>query len=512
MTRYRHIQRRFLRCNRRQIGYLRLPERVQFARHQEVEQLRTILASTALILAVLHGAATARTDASEERWLAGDHHVHTIYSASYPPSPEGAQEPPDPVIGGDAGHTLRDAARQGRAFGLDWMVLTDHGGPGHSALNHALAWPEIVAARAAMPDMVLFYGMEFDVPGGEHASLILPVGASEREMLRAIESGYGKREAFPPQPDRNSKPRMIAALGLMAAYADPPVIIANHPSRTATGAGMWGLHSPQEYRVWAAIAPGVAIGMEGAPGHQAARPETGKDKAHGARGLYGGYPTLGGFDQMTATLGGGWDALLGQGLRWIVTANSDFHRHHSEGGADFWPGEYAKTWVWARPNGAAIIESLRAGKVFATTGDLIDRLDFAVAAADGSTARLGDTLASGRGGSLAVTIRFRPGRSAARGGAAAEVDHVDLIIGERSGAVGDTNPTARVLHRFTASDWRSEGEERVISATIAAPATPSYLRLRGTNTARGEPAPDPLGEDPWSDLWFYSSPIYLEPR
>lgn len=447
-----------------------------------------------------------------ERWLAGDHHVHTIYSASYPSDPERPDASPSPVIGGDAGHTVMETAQQARAHGLDWMVMTDHGGPGHSGLNHAHAWPDIVAARAAVPDMVLFYGMEFDVPGGEHASLILPLGPDEREMLRAIESGFGKREAFPPSPHRNTKPQMIAALQFMAAYPDPPIIIANHPSRTATGLNAWGLHSPQEYRAWAATAPAVVIGMEGAPGHQAARPETGRDKAHGSRGLYGGYPTLGGFDQMVATLGGGWDALLGEGLHWTITANSDFHRHYGEGGADFWPGEYAKTWVWAKPTPTGIMEGLRAGRVFAATGDLIDRLDFVVATADRSAraARLGETLKVNTEGELHISIRFRPGETRSRAVPPAAVDHIDLIIGESAGAEGDVNPTTRVARRFTAADWRQVDDAYLIEARIPAPTRPAYLRLRGTNTAETEPSPDPIGEDPWSDLWFYSGAIYLE--
>ena len=38
----------------------------------------------------------------------------------------------------------------------------------------------------------------------------------------------------------------------------------------------------------------------------------------GARGGYRNAPTLGGFDQMTARLGGFWDSLLGEGRRWWI--------------------------------------------------------------------------------------------------------------------------------------------------------------------------------------------------
>ena len=39
-----------------------------------------------------------------------------------------------------------------------------------------------------------------------------------------------------------------------------------------------------------------------------------------------------------------------------------------------------------------------------------------------------------------------------------------------------------------------------------------YLRVRGTSTEELEPAPDPRGEDPWLDLWFYSNPVFVEIR
>lgn len=38
----------------------------------------------------------------------------------------------------------------------------------------------------------------------------------------------------------------------------------------------------------------------------------------------------------------------------------------------------------------------------------------------------------------------------------------------------------------------------------------SYVRVRGTNTAEMEPEDDPARENPWTDLWFYSNPIFLE--
>lgn len=448
-----------------------------------------------------HGAA-----AEQRRWLAGDHHVHSIYSAKY--GNADTDRPPDPILGGDSNHSVMQNARMARANGLAWMVATDHGGPHHAQLTYDRAWPDVVAARRAIPDMLLFYGMEFDVPGGEHASFILPIEPGERAALRSIEGRYGKREPWPANPAWSTKARMFKALQAMAELPQTPVLIANHPSRTATGFGVWGLHTPDEYRRWHQAAPGVVIGMEGAPGHQAAQPKPGLDTAHGSRGLYGGYPTMGGFDQMVATLGGAWDALLGQGLRWTVTATSDSHGHWREGGTDFWPGEYAKTWVFAERTSASILDGLRKGRVFVATGGLVERLDV-TANAGATQASMGETLTMRSGVPITVTIRFRPATSANAGGAVPHVDHVDLIAGEAAGAVGDRNPTARLIRRFPEAEWRRDGADWVIEHQMTAPARAGYLRVRGTSTAEMEPMPDVPGENPWRDLWFYSNPVYL---
>ena len=51
--------------------------------------------------------------------------------------------------------------------------------------------------------------------------------------------------------------------------------------------GQWGQDTPQEFRNWNDVAPNIAIGMEGAPGHQAtAINRDGSQKPNGARGSY----------------------------------------------------------------------------------------------------------------------------------------------------------------------------------------------------------------------------------
>ena len=456
-------------------------------------------------------------DVPGRTWLAGDHHIHSRFSAGYEPDPGDLARRPVPRLGGDGRYPIPTNAEMARAHGLRWMVSTDHGGPLHSKLNYEQAYPELLRSRATVPEVLQFYGMEFDTPAGDHSSLIVPRTPRERDQLLEIESRFSKQEPWPADPARDEGGRMIEALRHMRAQPSPPVVIANHPSRSAQAIGAHGQHSPSELRDWNDAAPEVAIGMEGAPGHQAdALNRDGSNDPSGVRGLYRDAPTMGGFDQMTARLGGFWDSMLGEGRRWWITATSDSHHHWRDGGSDFWPGEYSKTYVHARPDEADILAGLRAGRVFVTTGDLISELDF-TAQADGAAGRasMGGTLPIGPGRDVLVTIRLRDPVGQNRAGRSAEVRRVDLIVGDVTGRAAnratDRNPSTRVLRRFVAADWRRDGEHLVMTHRLSDVRGPIYFRVRGTSTAEPEPGVDPKGEDPWSDLWFYSNPIFLEP-
>jgi hypothetical protein len=93
------------------------------------------------------------------------------------------------------------------------------------------------------------------------------------------------------------------------------------------------------------------------------------------------------------------------------------------------------------------------------------------------------------------------------------VARVDLITGPVTGSVADRTttraPATAVTRRFTAPDWIRDGEVLTMTHRIPALTGPLYLRVRGTSSDEQEPAVDPKGEDPWSDLWFYANPIFV---
>jgi hypothetical protein len=469
-----------------------------------------------LLLAMLLTSATAF---AEKRWLAGDHHIHSHFSPGY----DYSVNPPRAIIGGDAVNPMPTNATLAKKYGLSWIVGTDHGGPNHSKINRDMAYPALLKSRKEVPEVIQFYGMELNSPGADHSSLIIPYTHDEQQVLFRLEHGFDKREVFPLDISRDVEDNMLAALTVMKALPSPPVVIANHPSRSATAYGEYGDDDPAEFRRWNDTAPNVAVGMAGAPGHQA-MPLAGdaikktlasyKMPLKLPRGAYLGYPTLGGFDQMTARVGGFWDSMLGEGRRWWITSNSDFHRHHSDEGVDFYPGEYSKTFVYAEKNHEAILAALRSGQVFVTTGDLVSEV-YVTVRYQKAEASMGGELVVDQGSAVQIEIRVRDPDGKNSNGSYPALSRIDLIagnVGARSADLSiNSNSSTRVLQRFTAKDWQKTGEFLTMRKTLTISES-MYLRVRGTNTKELEPTEDAAGENPWDDLWFYTNPVFVTAR
>jgi hypothetical protein len=471
------------------------------------------------------GAAVTISWAQDGRrqWLAGDSHIHSHWSQGY----DRTKNPPEPIQGGDARYSTAVNAQRALEYGLSWMVTTDHGGPNHAKINLAHAYGELQASRRLVPAVLQFYGMELNMPGMDHHTLIIPSSEQESSVLYDIESRFDANEAWPPDPVRNTEEAAQRALDYMKGLPRLPILFANHPSRSAIGIGQYGLNEPRELRNNHDRAPNVYRGMEGAPGHQAgalaadgSQKQDRNGRPTGFRGNYGnpGAGTLGGFDQMTAIVGGFWDSMLGEGRRFWILATSDSHLHHadvSSPGSDFWPGQYQKTYVHAQRSYDGVLDGLRSGRIFAAAGDLVSELDI-VAKSATAAADMGGTLTVQKGQDVRVTVKFRDPETMNANGDNPKVARVDLIVGDVRGAVADRNSnendTTKVIARFSEKEWTRNGEIHSINYTLPRHDRNIYVRVRGTSTQDAEPAMDPPGENPWLDLWFYSNPIFIEIR
>ncbi|HET7543205.1 MAG TPA: hypothetical protein VFK05_25200 [Polyangiaceae bacterium] len=189
--------------------------------------------------------------------------------------------------------------------------------------------------------------------------------------------------------------KTLEALKWMAAYhPDGSYYVPAHLER----AGQFNPDGNNGYNVehlrdFNNAAPRIAFGMETQPGHGASdnrgeyqvlrnniggvQTDSVGGTTYGGTGVYGGY------------IGGVWDALLGEGRNFWFFASSDWHNRGNFGpddrrtSQDFYPGEYQRNYTLVRagsskPTPQQIVDGLRTGNNFASSGQLIDRLGFVV--------------------------------------------------------------------------------------------------------------------------------------
>ena len=480
-------------------------------------------------------------------WLAGDHHIHTQYSP-------------------DAIYRVIDQVRHGRAYGMDWLVITDHGSTTHAKIGVEKVNPDIKEARAAYEDTLVFQGLEWNIPAAEHGTVFVHPGQHEVGVLKQFENDYDGTVRGASAGTPQNEALAIAGLTFLLdsvrqRRVQDALFLANHPARR-------GVDSPHEIRAWRDAAPQIAVGFEGAPGHQAAGipqpigPGSGRGFYNGGPSAdsFPGYPpesyrTWGGFDWMTATVGGLWDSLLAEGKPWWISANSDAHFVYLDtavrgpgsdfntngfyndpvhggtpntGAGDFWPGYYSRTLVGAQQaDYAQVMDGLRAGRVWVDHGHLVKGLDVSVRPR-GTNARvpLGGVLDVRRGEQVELVIDIDPATDPNWAQFVPRLARVDVIRGAVTGPVSDadtlTTPNTRVVESF---DVSGRTDRITLTYPLGAMDEPCYVRVRGTDGNRSAPglggadvdpegpAMDVVGDaDPWLDLWFYTNPIWVLPR
>ncbi|MFT4083568.1 MAG: histidinol-phosphatase [Nocardioides sp.] len=490
-----------------------------------------------------------RQGSSEVRWwLAGDHHIHTQHSS-------------------DAQYTVLEQTQHGAAYGLDWMVITDHGGATHARIGVDLVNPDIRAARAALEGTLIFQGLEWNIPAAEHGTVFVTPGAHEVAVLKQFENDYDGSVKDATDNSAANEALAVAGIQWLGKQKDKrrvadALFLANHPARN-------GIDSPHEVRAWRDADPRIAVGWEGAPGHQAAGLPTGYGGAS-ARGYYGnaaaansfaGYPpesyrSWGGFDFYTATVGGLWDSLLAEGKPWSISANSDSHvnwadtsrrpdgasseQFNADGrygdpvnagevnltAGDFWPGFYSRTHVGAGSRDyAAVMKGIRNGRMWVDHGRLVKALDVRLTAG-GRSETLGGTLLAPRGSTVRLVVRVAAQTIPNWGNFLPTLNRVDLIRGavdpdHASDRDTLTAPDTKVVRQ---TDTSGRTGTFTLTYDLGRLDEAFYVRLRGTDGNRQQPgyygaAIDPAGPaidvvgdaDPWADLWFYTNPIWVVP-
>lgn len=487
------------------------------------------------------------------RWLAGDFHNHTFLT-------DGNTE---------ADEVLAHAFR----FGLDWIANSEHGGA-YARTPKGVPWPKdtellgsppagkmwrwqslwrysyplIKEARAHYPDKRILQGYEWNMPTLSHASVGI-IGTDEDGGRAIARHEY----LFDANDTGTSADTLLGVSGKVTAenpekalagvkwladnYPESSYCIINHPSRMLS-------YSITDFRAFNDLAPRVAFGFEGIPGHQRNPARGGYDRGpfQDARGtdITAKARTYGGADLMIAEVGGSWDALLGEGRRFFTFVNSDFHYPDH----DFWPGEYAKIHTYVadtdhdgQSSASELLNGLRSGNSFIAHGDLVSELEFKARSGQKQT-EMGGTLAADKGDGVEILIRFRSPKTN-HNGDRVTVDHIDLIAGEVHAKAGkyladgitpnpafakDHNDTTRVLATFTNKEWHDEGDGwQTMTYRLRDVASDRYFRLRGSNLGCGvagetDQQCNPVNDDlmapntagkAYADLWFYANPLFV---
>ena len=530
-------------------------------------RLLMIPAAIALVLAGVAACGGGDTTPPPEggRWIAGDLHTHTTQSAD-----------------ADASQTLdKILSKAFTTYGLDWMAISNHLRvstrdekgvtlPAQipmslGAERYEIPRVQALQAGGTYADKLIFSGFEWDMPTHDHIGVGLFDGSDklsssvrgmkefeylfttrEASMFDAADVTAWKARYGEARYNKSADDALKAIAWLKTNYPETSYAVINHPSRNK------GSYTIADLRAFHDLAPNIMFAIEGMVGNQMEPDRGGYTAAYTPDNAP--LRTYGGVDQIVARLGGTWDALLGEGRRiWNLTDSDTHFKIVGGNSSGYFPGEYAKNYVFnsaqGTPTAKDLLQGLRSGKMFSVYGDLINALDFNLVA-NSTRKGMGDELAVASGDKITVTIRFKspaknnyekPVDSGLAASVKPVVDHVDLIVGDvgaratpGSAAYGiDTNSSTRVLKRFTSADWKvdAEGYYRISFETTAS--KNQYFRLRGTNlgtdvaglTQAGEPLADQrtstsdnaqrfndINDRNYRSLWFYSNPVFVTVR
>jgi hypothetical protein len=335
-------------------------------------------------------------------WLKIDTHTHTRFS--------------------DGSRTVDEVLNRAAVYGCDAVAITDHTDLSLQAATREY-FDAIEKARARRPNMIVFAGVEWNIPpdnGQEHVTIL--VAPELEKQLTEFKERYDDL-------NRSTRDRKTAAEGLrwLAANATstdgiPPVGVYEHPSRADASS----MENVADMKAWRAVND-IVIGFAGAPGHQGNKPI----------GTYQ-YKELpiDRWDPVAARVGDAWDTLLKDGLDvWAAYAPSDFHSESLTGLGDYWPGQFAETWVYApERSSTGILRALRAGSFFANHGRIVREVELHVGAPGlPRAAGAGEVISVAKNTEASVELSFKVPAEAWRPGSN-HVDLVEIIAIDRAGA------------------------------------------------------------------------------
>jgi len=459
------------------------------------------------------------------KYLPGDLHLHSVLS--------------------DGSHTLDDILSKAFTdYKLSWLGVSDHGGAfkrdtdgnplistnpqgirGEIYGKKGYMWrsqsiidygePMLNKLRTQYPNKLIIHSVELNVPPKGHACVAIL--EDEPNALANFEYCFDAMDLDQSlsleKNNESYEDAILAVKYLEKNYSETSYFIINHPST-------FKAFSPRFMRALQDAAPKIVNGFEGIPGHQFRTVRGCYWHENGSDSYL--HRTYGGADYFLAKVGGMWDSLLGEGRRFYVFGNSDFHEAGEK--LDPYPGEYTKTYLFFEElSKENLLKSIKSGQAFVSTGDLITDLDFYLESSSSKKTMGSWLLTNERTVNLRIKVQL---------GSNQKLHHIDLITGEVKPQFSpsskdydsDENPSAKVYLRINLTEMQQISEKVYEFRTkLELPYLSGYFRLRGTNLApstpyetdeNGNPLIDDSKERPntkeiaLKDTWFYCNPIF----
>lgn len=399
-------------------------------------------------------------------WLRGETHTHRALDTS-------------------AGRVLVETARR---LGADFLISTEHA----QDIRFDRAPGRTAALRAREPELILLAGLEWNVPGGDHATVVVEQSPEEWSFLEHFVERFDRRDSEAldalekaadidddQEDEGNSETwgeigTALKALRYLDAKAKSGAMLSavylNHPGR----------HDYFDAEQIGTLVEAGLAGVEAAPGHQRKDPPARED-------------TLDRHEPFVALAGGGYDSLLARGLRVGLSAGSDFHKKKTA----YMPGEFSETLVHAPERSSrGVVQGLRAGATVTVLGGIVTLAEPRLSESeDGTFAGVAETLVARAGIPLVYSLRLEiPPRNSI--GLQNRIDLVEIV----SNCLG---PTSVV-------ETQGPFEPGTVTLTYALPGTLTaspgtcFLRARGRQRIGG------LGHDARNaDLMFHTAPTFL---
>ncbi len=251
------------------------------------------------------------------QWIVGDLHAHSRCCE-------------------DGTLPVAELVERSRAY-CDFLAISGHA---RNSDNWGEAqYAEVTEARAAFPDIPIFHTGEVEFPVERHAMMLTHPGNREFELQRELVRRFDRRAGVVGIEAAEEALRFVEE-----GWGGDTLMVFNHPNAPDLSyEHAERLSRSDLFKVMACI-------------------DRGERRA----------------EQMWA-VGGDWDRLLAKGRRLFARFGSDFHRHFSAGGRDYWPGEFVQDHLWVERVGyREILNAYRSGAFYCTVDNMVSDPVFAV--------------------------------------------------------------------------------------------------------------------------------------